>query len=60
MPPFSRKGRQVLVAAVFARDTREAVFRDTAVQVPVNHLANVGAKKTIWSLETIRIELIET
>jgi hypothetical protein len=60
IPPFARKGRQVLVAAVFARGTREAVFQDTAVQVPVIHLANVEAKKTIWSLETIRIELIET
>jgi hypothetical protein len=42
-----------------APDTGEAVFQDTAVQVSINHLANVGTERTILPLETILIDLIE-
>ena len=47
------------MSAAIATDTGEAVFQDTAVQVPVNHLADVGTEKPVLPLKTVFIDLVE-
>ena len=53
------KSKQILVAAMIAPDTRKPVVQNPAVQVSINHLFNVRAKKTVLPLEPLIIDLLE-
>ena len=60
MPPFTRKGQKVLMAAVPAAHPRKAVVQVAAVQVAIDHLPDIGPEKSIPALEALFIDLLES
>lgn len=46
---FTRKCKQVLVTAIAAPDPRKTVMEDTAIQITVNYVTNIGPEKPVLS-----------
>ncbi len=59
MPPFARKGQKVLMSAVPATHPRKPVAQVAAVQVAIDHMADVGPEKPIPALKALCIDLLE-
>jgi len=47
MAALAGKGRQILMAAVMTFDTCKAVVRIAAVEIPMDHLFDIGPPETV-------------
>jgi hypothetical protein len=57
MAALAGKGQEVLVVAVFALHACEAVVQISAIQIPVDDLLDIGAKKSILPFKPLLIDL---
>ena len=47
------------MAAIVAADAGKTIFQDSTIQVAVDHLPEIGAKKAVGALESFLIDLFE-
>jgi len=49
----TRQWQQIFVAAGFASHAGKTQVQVPAVQIPVNHILDIGSKKTVFSLAAL-------
>jgi hypothetical protein len=50
MSTLAREGQQILMTAVPASDSGKSIMQDAAIEIAVNHLLNIMAKKAVLLL----------
>ena len=59
VPPFTRKGQQIFMAAFPTFDPRKAIMKDATIKEPVDYLSHVGAEETVLLGEPLIIDLFQ-
>ena len=57
---FARKSQQVFMAAVLALDPGKSIEKNTAIQIPLHNLSDMGAKKAVYPFKSIFIDLLQS
>ena len=55
VPSFAGKGQEIFMTALSTTNTGKPVMQQSAVQIPIDHLFDIRAKETVFSLESIFI-----
>jgi hypothetical protein len=59
VPALARESQKILMTTLFASDAGKPVVEVTAVEIPVNHLPDIGTEKPILFFKPLFIHLSE-